>query len=87
MLIILSNKLRLLASSKLNLQIQPRPYFLVLDFSNKQWTLIQVKVLMKFVCNKEPNRNAMIKMPLMTLGGSRQIVRLAYGVINFLWRS
>jgi hypothetical protein len=58
----------------------------VLHFSNKQWTLIRAKVLRKLVCNNEPNKNAMVEMPLMTLGGSRQIVRLAYGVINFLWR-
>ncbi len=56
------------------------------DFSNKQWTLIRAKVLMKLVCNNEPNKNATVEMPLITLGGSRQIVRLAYGVIYFLWR-
>jgi hypothetical protein len=41
---------------------------------------------MKLVCNNEPNKNTMVEMPLMTLVGSRKIVRLAYGVINFLWR-
>ena len=41
---------------------------------------------MKLSCNNELNKNAMVEMPLMTLSGSRQIVRFTYGVINFLWR-